>query len=192
MEIKILSLEDKLKVFRKQSKEEQNREIFDCMLLGYSPYNMCLEIGLNVYGGQRPISKSLAKEFNPKQVDEIFETYYRLLYFPLLRFEEGLMTKRFINRCDDFLKNLTYQNFINYLKDPAIIISEHLIDTDILARFFSKEMQQKQIKYVEAELGIEFNIRDKITSWLRKANVMYYKGKYIDIKTQEPLTFSYE
>ena len=53
-------------------------------------------------------------------------------------------------------------------------------------------VKQKQIKKVEAELGIEFNVRDKITSWLRKANVMYYKGQYIDMKTQEPLTFVYE
>ena len=192
MEIKIIFLEDKLKYFRKQSKDEQNQEIINCMLLGYSPYNMCLEIGINVYGGQRPISKSLSKEFSEEEVDEIFETYYRLLYFPLLQFEEGLMTKRFIDKCNDFLKSLTYQNFINYLKDPAIIIAEHLIDTDILARFFSREVQQKQIKKVEAELGIEFNVRDKITSWLRKANVMYYKGQYIDMKTQEPLTFVYE
>ena len=34
MEIKIIFLEDKLKYFRKQSKDEQNQEIINCMLLG--------------------------------------------------------------------------------------------------------------------------------------------------------------
>ena len=74
MEIKIIFLEDKLKYFRKQSKDEQNQEIINCMLLGYSPYNMCLEIGINVYGGQRPlvspypknsVKKKLTKSLKP-------------------------------------------------------------------------------------------------------------------------------
>lgn len=191
MIVKLKDLEKQLNEYLKMSITQESEEILRLMVSGVGPYKICRLCGLDTYQAENKIKKELAEDFNRKQIEDIFQSYFRILYFPLLRFEKGMVITDFINNCETYIKNQTYADFLNFLPNPGNIFSHFLDDTEILREMYSLDLNKYSIFRIEETLKIQFEIRHKISNWLRYANVAYYKGNYIDFDTKEILEFSY-
>lgn len=198
---KTISLTDLEDSFTSKIKEIETRPetdeiesvitILELMREGVPPLYISDEVGVALFNGAKQLKNLLVKGISDRdEIEQLFVTYNRILYWDILQFERNLSPKEFDDKAQEFLKNCTYKRFMMYQKDPLFTLGAFITDREMMYYLHSKETESKTIVEIEKEQGVVFDIDKKVKYWLKSAEITYINGAYRDLNTGEILNFT--
>lgn len=179
-------------------------EILEMMCDGIGYYSICSEVGLDTFGGSRPIRYYLKNSLmlSKQEIDELLLAYERIHIWEFLtlpqKLNDGkktpLTSREFSKKISDTLMSKPYKVLANYLIVPSSIISNFSFDTEFLHEFYSPEVQKLPMREVERRLDFKVDFGNKPSQLFKAANSSYNckDGKIHDSVTGEELEFIYE
>lgn len=208
LNITLKNLQDDILIYRQIVEKKPTKSIDDEiskeialnilqeMTLGVGYLTICENAGLDVYSPMRSCTNLFKKiGLNSSQIKQIITTYSRILYFDILILptQNNLKSSReFKDFAINFLKSLSYQEYMKLLKVPTNEISDFILIPDQLQEFFIEVNRSKNIEEIEKNTSVHFDLSKKFMLFLRDAHVIYIgnKGVFLDKDTNQFISFT--
>ena len=196
MNISIISLETKIKAYLKRVSLDENIEILEGMLDGLSLYNIASSMGrIDFAHIKRSFKKYLRKELTDDDIEELFSTYYRLIYFNVfshMNSKHGRKTNYL--HFEDYLKSLPFELFLNHFPEPSVIFLPYFADKEFLGCIFNPENMRKPIKEVEQKAGKTIEITKNFRKWIHESDFLVESSEnesfyLVDRKSKDKVYF---
>ena len=196
MNISIISLETKIEHYLEKATLDENIEILEGMLDGLSLYNIAASMGrIDFSYIKRSFKIYLRREFSDEEIDELFFTYYRLIYFNVfIQINNKQGKHKNYSNFEDYLKSLPFELFINHFPEPTTILLPFFADKEFLGYIFNPDNMSKPIKEIEEKAGRTIEVRKNFAKWISDSNYKIKKSKterfyFVDRKTKDRIHF---